>query len=182
MQIQHAVLATILSTLSLASSPAHAHLMPRGQGTLNVQDGKAYMVLSIPVDAFSRVPACHDGILTEAELRDHGTTIRQQVREELQLTDTGTVPFSQILLDLPSGYGHAHDAGEDLVVMVVAPLPSPDAPLSLSSGLWTAEQPRLKVRATRSRDGRELRASVATLTTDDPTADFFAARPLRQTR
>ena len=63
------------AALSLLGTAAQAHLMPAGHGTINVVGDKAYMVLSVPVEAFSSVEACRDGLLTAVELeasRDPG--------------------------------------------------------------------------------------------------------------
>ena len=54
------------------TSSAHAHLMPRNHGTLNVTNGKAYIVLALPISVFSESEAqaaIADGVLTPAELK-----------------------------------------------------------------------------------------------------------------
>jgi hypothetical protein len=170
----------VLSGLGLGAAAfgpgtAAAHLMPPGHGTLNVVDGKAYMVLSVPVSAFSDVEACRDGILTPAELSAHHDALVAQVRADVHLAHAGA--FEQVLFDLPSGYGHEHDAGEDLVVMVVAPVPDLSAGLSLQTDLWTESSDRLKVRATVSEGGRDVRTEVAVLTTDRRSSAFFDSAP-----
>jgi len=164
------------AALSLLGTTAQAHLMPAGHGTINVVGDKAYMVLSVPVEAFSSVEACHDGLLTPVELTANHAALQQQVQTDLQISfDSGpAVEFKQVIFDLPAGHGHAGDAGEDLVVMVVAPIGDAPDGLSLTSTLWGAKGDPIKVRATVSEKGREVRREVLRMSPEQPSAMFFA--------
>ncbi|MBO85872.1 MAG: hypothetical protein CL927_10985 [Deltaproteobacteria bacterium] len=161
-------------TLASHATAAHAHLMPAGHGTMNVVGGKAYMVLSIPVSAFSSVDACHDGTLTPRELHANRSALQQQVRSDLALHSQRPAPFEQVLFDLPAGHGHGHDAGSDLVVMVVATVGTAPNGLALESRLWGADGAPIKVRATVMQNGREVRREVARLSPTNAEIRFFA--------
>lgn len=178
----HRPLGTVAGWLSCAAlcllgTAAQAHLMPAGHGTINVVGDKAYMVLSVPVEAFSSVAACRDGLLTPGELAANHAALQQQVRTDLQLKSNSAdaLEFKQVMFDLPAGHGHAGDAGEDLVVMVVAQLGGAPSGLSLASSMWGAKGDPLKVRATVSEKGRDVRREVLRMSPARPRAVFFAS-------
>jgi len=154
--------------LLAVATPAQAHLMPAGHGTLNRVGDKVYVVMSVPVAAFTEVEACQDGVLTPTELAAHGDALRAQVRSDVALGNTAG--FDRILFDLETGPDHT---GEDLILMAVATLSSPDGTVSLRTGLWVDDSPRLKVRGTISEGRRTLRSQVVSLTPEQPVGRFF---------
>ena len=94
---------TLLMLLPLLAAPnAFAHLMPAQQGTINLLDNAAFIVISLPVSALASDPQIdgnHDGRLSEAELQVHRAKIAQQLTQRLRLFDgaeAGKVDFIQI--------------------------------------------------------------------------------------
>lgn len=95
------------SLLMLAfANLANAHLMPAQQGTINLVDNAAFVVLSLPVSGLVKFDASvdenGDGRLSEAELKVHRKTIEHYVKQGFQLInvdDLGTVDFLQISIE-----------------------------------------------------------------------------------
>jgi hypothetical protein len=113
--------------LACAALPAaHAHLMPAQKGTLNVVDGGAFLVLSVPVTALGAVDDDGDGKLSMAELRAHAGAINAQVKREVQLRDAqGPRPLDGVMLTLSPPDTDPAGPVEQLVVMgrfVLAPV------------------------------------------------------------
>lgn len=78
---------------------AHAHLMVAQKGTLNLQGEGAYLVLSLPVSAFTGIDDNGDGAWSDAELAAHQDGIHQQLRARLLLRDAqGPRPIDSITL------------------------------------------------------------------------------------
>jgi len=87
----------------LSTSLAIAHLMPAQQGTINLVDNAAFVVLSLPVSGLKKFNASidtnHDGYLSVTELQSHRQKIEQYVKQGFHLVDgddEGTVDFIQI--------------------------------------------------------------------------------------
>lgn len=151
------------------ATQAHAHLMPAGHGTINLVGDKAYVVMSVPVSAFSNVDTCSDGVLTQAELQSSEDALRSEVNARVVLHGAGS--FQPIHFDLETGPDHG---GTDIIVMAVATVSHPEQPLELRSSLWTQESGRLQIRATVSEGRRTLRSEVVALTPTRPSAVFFS--------
>ena len=71
----------------LALQPAQAHLMPAQRGTLNLVGSGGFVVMALPVDAFTGIDDNGDGRLSAAELQAHATQIEAQVQRGLSLHD-----------------------------------------------------------------------------------------------
>ncbi len=74
--------------LGLAALPAaQAHLMVAQRGTLNIVGDGGFMVLSLPVSAFSGVDDDGDGKLSMAEFSTHRSNIISAVTRDVQMLD-----------------------------------------------------------------------------------------------
>ena len=74
------------------------------RATLNITQDGAYMVLSLPSDAFSGLAMDDDGDgkLSIAELRAHQAQLEQAVRSSVQVSDAqGPLPLEALLLNKP---------------------------------------------------------------------------------
>jgi hydrogenase/urease accessory protein HupE len=87
----------------LSTSLAIAHLMPAQQGTINLVDNAAFVVLSLPVSGLKKfdasIDANHDGHLSVTELQNHREKIEQYVKQGFRLVDgddDGMVDFIQV--------------------------------------------------------------------------------------
>lgn len=93
---------TLLVAWLVWAAPTSAHLMPAQNGTINVVDTSAYVVLGVPVSALSGVDDNLDGRIDPAELSRHGQAIRDQVVSRFTLTaDVPTTTVGPIALLLP---------------------------------------------------------------------------------
>lgn len=89
-----------LASLGLASS-AHAHLMLAQRGTLNLAGNGAFVVLSVPVSAFSGVDADGDGRLSPAELSTQAPRLNAQVQQGVHLLRGGQpLPLQGVMMQL----------------------------------------------------------------------------------
>ena len=98
--------------------PAQAHLMVAQRGTLNLVGDGAFMVLSLPVSAFTGIDDDNDGVLSAAELRRHGDDIEAQIQHGVQLTDTtGARPLQGLMLQLSAPNHDGTTASAQIVVL-----------------------------------------------------------------
>jgi len=90
----------VLTGWLLLAAGAQAHWVAAQRGTLNLVQGGAYLVLSLPVSAFSGIDDDHDGLLSPGELRAHVSEIETQVQHGVALSDpAGTLPLQGVLLN-----------------------------------------------------------------------------------
>jgi HupE / UreJ protein len=85
----------------LALQPVQAHLMVAQRGTLNFVGSGGFVVMALPVDAFTGVDDDGDGRMSAAEMRAHSSAIEAQVQRGLQLIgDAGPRPLEGLMLNL----------------------------------------------------------------------------------
>lgn len=112
--------ATLLAALAWGT-PAHAHLMPRQQGTVNVRDSAVFCVFSIPVSALTGWDQNADGRMHATELDRARATIMRQITAGITLEsggDTGQRDFVQASLDLEEGDSSAFKGATHLIVLL----------------------------------------------------------------
>jgi hypothetical protein len=81
--------------------PAQAHLMVAQRGTLNFVGSGGFVVMALPVDAFTGVDDDGDGLMSMAEMKAHGGDIEAQIQRGLQLKDAaGPRPLQALMLNL----------------------------------------------------------------------------------
>ncbi len=114
-------------------SSAQAHLMVAQKGTLHLQGDGAYLVVSLPVSAFSGIDDDGDGAWSNQEVAAHEDRIHQQLRAQLRLRDAqGPRPIDGItLVPTPSDDLAAHEVNH-LVVLVRFKLAQPVESMSLT--------------------------------------------------
>lgn len=76
---KHNLCALLLTLSALLSQNAWAHTLPVDNGTINVNDDTAYLVLSLPVQALTEVDDNDDGKLSYDELTTHNDAVRAQI-------------------------------------------------------------------------------------------------------
>jgi HupE / UreJ protein len=105
----------VLGALGWAS--AQAHLMVAQRGTLNLVGDGAFLVLSLPVSAFSNADTNRDGLLSPDELQAQAGYLQQKVLDGVQLwSDAGQRPLQGLMLQL-SPADHTSSLAPHLVVM-----------------------------------------------------------------
>jgi hypothetical protein len=81
--------------------PVQAHLMVAQHGTLNLVGSGGFVVMALPVDAFSGVDDDGDGLLSMVEMQAHSSDIQTQVQLGLQLRDdSGPRPLQALMIYL----------------------------------------------------------------------------------
>ena len=173
-----AIVCMVGCVVALWAHAAGAHLMKAGHGTLNVVDQKAYIVLSVPVGAFAGTEAAaavYDGVLTAAELAEHRAALRAAVRARVKVR-AGEVPatFSTVIVNLPVGIGHTPGEGDELTVMIVAPLGAAPQTIGFESQLWARSDDALRIQTSLTVEGRVVRSEIGELSPSRPAYLFFA--------
>lgn len=161
---------SVASMLFMLVAPlhAHAHLMVEQLGTINIVDDGAFVVVSVPVAAFSGIDDDGDGLASASELRSHYEQVSSEVQRRLQLSSgSGPRPLQGLLIN--SANDHTAEPSSQLVVMGRFALNS-ERDLRLWTDLFghaEAEQ-RLQIAARRGADSR-----VLTLTPERPEGALF---------
>lgn len=164
--------------LMCTSSVALAHLMPANRGTINLVNEKAYMVISLPLATFGAVAngaSIQGGSMTHQELKAQEDILRRVVRERLTLsTPEHSAKFDSILLNLPTGYGHDPERGDELMIMASATFAQAPINITFTSTLWMDESKPLKMQMTVTQQGKTIQKEVATLTPGAQEHVFFS--------
>jgi len=98
----------------LPAPPAAAHLMPAGQGVVNLVGDSAYAVIALPAAALTGFDDDGDGLLDVAEIDRHRAALGAQVSRRLSLTmdgRPGALVFEDLMLshvDEPGFRGGEH--------------------------------------------------------------------------
>jgi len=151
--------------LSLMPLLAQAHLMVAQRGTLNLVDDGAYMVLSVPVSAFTGVDDTQDGLLSLHELEVHQHELQQQVKAGVSLTyQKKALPLQGVMLSLSpehaaSTVNTSHSNAEQLIVLGRFALDEAKSqPLTLSLTLFgTASfQQQMNILVTQAKNKNQL--------------------------
>ena len=122
-RIHRALLALVIAALPIW---AQAHLMADGQATVNVQDGKAFVVVSLPISWLGSVDDDRDGYLSAAELQVHRARILLLLDHALLLENGGQAgPLRDVLLSTSAAHHRKDGAGTHLLVMGARMLPKP---------------------------------------------------------
>lgn len=120
-----------------AASAAQAHLMVAQRGTLNIVGEGAFMVLSLPVSAFSGVDDDGDGKLSAAEFGAHRADIAAVVKRDVKLMDEqGPRPLEGVLLSLAPPENAPAQPATQLVVMGRFALAGANHALRFEAGLF----------------------------------------------
>ena len=103
-QIATALSAVLVCTLMAV--PSWGHLMVAQKGTLRFEDERAYLVVSLPVSAFSGLDQDGDGGVTEREFDSHRTEVLAQVQRTVSLqSSSGIIALTDILLSPETTHG-----------------------------------------------------------------------------
>jgi hypothetical protein len=141
---------------------AEAHLMVAQRGTLNLVENGAYMVMALPVDAFTGVDDDGDGLMSMDEMRTHSRGIAIQVEAGLQLIgDAGPRPLEGLLLNLSPDDNTPTAPARHLVVMgrfALADVASSASGLKLRLSLFgkTKESQRQEITITRGTEKQKM--------------------------
>jgi hypothetical protein len=97
----------LLTAGVLMTSPAKAHLMSAGVGSLHVREHDAVVLIGVPAAAFEGADDNGDGLLQPSEIKAHRTEILAQLASSFHLSVGGQVAVVREALLMTSV--HAHD-------------------------------------------------------------------------
>lgn len=154
---------------------ANAHLMVAQQGTLNVVDDGAFMVISLPASAFAAVDDDGDGKLSGEEFTVHQADLRAAVKRGIQLRDSeGPRPLQGLMLTPVISDAAPLEPVTQLIAMGRFALSNSATALELDMSLFgTAIAERTQqITISRPADGRQ---QLLVLTPERPTHALFTS-------
>ncbi len=136
LRVLRSVLASLL-LCGLTPSMTHAHVMVAQKGTLNIVDDGAFMVLSLPISAFSGIDDDGDARLSPTELRLHVQAIVAQVQANVRLVNGALpLPLQGVFMHLSPAHDSAGGSADQIVVMGRFAVPPNATDLRLTMGLF----------------------------------------------
>lgn len=159
--------ALVAAILLVAPMATQAHLLPAGQATLRIKDNAAFLVVSVPVNAFSGVDQNGDGLLDPEEVAQGNATIQRQFSDGVKLSSGGQEGVAVLtMVSLPDGQSDLAPS-DYLVVMQRIDFAAMPGPVLI-------DMPFLRGEATTMRASSGEAQEVAVLAANDPQHLFFA--------
>jgi hypothetical protein len=155
----------------LLRGQAHAHLMVAQHGTLNFATTGAFLVVSLPVSAFTDVDDDQDGLLSSAELRRHHHELVAQGVAGFEVLSNGVkLSLEGVLFNL-SDVHHGRGKSDHIVMMgrFNTPPELPEARIRVTLFGRKAVDRVLQISVRRGSQTHEL-----TLTPESPEARLFS--------
>jgi hydrogenase/urease accessory protein HupE len=190
--------------LCMAPLTLSAHVVETGHATVSLSDKQVFVAISIPVAALTGADDNADGVLDTAEIQAHQSALIAQVQGGIGLAGDGRkAVWSQMLL-LPGQAPDAPSSAAPSASQPSEPPPQPSqqpqrnivlvgsaawdfAPevVTLDYGLWSRASPAalgapqpvvetLKVKVSRTQDGKTVAEEVGLLSPQQPQLEFFA--------
>jgi hydrogenase/urease accessory protein HupE len=111
-----------------------AHLVESGQGTVSLSGGKAYIVMSLPMDAFLNRD---DGRISIDALRAHQSAFAKQAMQGIRLSVKGqTAVWTGMVLTLAEPKQGQSEPSDQLIAVGVADLNREQGEVTLALDLW----------------------------------------------
>jgi hypothetical protein len=130
-------------------SVSQAHMMVAQHGTLNVVDGGVFMVISLPVSAFSGIDNNNDGKLSLTEFNQHRAYISEEVRKNVVLKDHSKELLLQGLILSPVvSHSAAKTPATQLIIMGKFQLNAPDYKLNFQLDLFGKNKKEQSIQVT----------------------------------
>lgn len=175
------LLLALVVCVAIFPTPSDAHLMPAQRGTLNFLGTGGFMVLSLPVSAFSGIDTNGDKRLSQNELSEHRPAIVASIVRNVKLSDSnGSRPLEGIMLSLSPAADGRRDAADQLVAMGRFILAQdmqarPEQQFSLGIDLFGTQAHEQSYSITASRDQRRERHLIR-LSPEQPAREFFPSQ------
>jgi hypothetical protein len=172
--------AAVAVTLILSPRSAQAHLLPAGQGTVNVVGAELFVAVSVPTSALHDADDNGDGTLDVPELQRHEEALRAEADRRLVLRDGETVARTvRVDLILSPEHDAAGGRADHVVVLKHAALDAPPEDLRVACDLFGAGASArgLTITATRHPATGGVETEVAALTSGAPEHTFFPPAP-----
>jgi hypothetical protein len=143
--------ACVYGLLALLFSPmASAHFMVAQHGTLNFVDDGVYMVLSLPMSAFSVEDIDGNGAISMVEFNTQRATVVAMLRRQVNLQDAnGAIYLDGLMLAPELDHDAAQEKISQLIVMGRYSLAESMGELKFSTNLFgvSAEEKLLEIKA-----------------------------------
>jgi hypothetical protein len=172
--------AVAAAALTIAPRPAQAHLLPAGQGTVNVVGAELFAAVSVPTSALHDADDDGDGTLDVPELQRHEEALRAEADRRLVLRDGATVARTvRVDLILSPEHDAAGGRADHVVVLKHAALDAPPEDLRVACDLFGAgaSASGLTITATRHPPTGGIQTEVAVMTAGAPEHGFFPPAP-----
>lgn len=150
--IASAFVATFASLAGMKS--ADAHLMPAHQGTINVVDGGAFAVVSIPVSSLHGFDDDGDGVMSLPELTRHDAELRAEIDRRFAIFDDQTpAQTERVDLVLSPQHDATPDRASEVVALKHATFAAPPTDLRVTCDLFglAPDERQLTITATRNK-------------------------------
>ena len=129
-------------------------------GTINIANGGAFLVLSVPVSAFDGIDDNADGALSAQELSRHTAKVEQQLHDGVQLLDDSgkPLPLQGLLMSLVPPDHAPTDPARQLIAFGRFPVNDAMSSLGLRIALQgeTPEEQNISITATRDGQSYEM--------------------------
>jgi hypothetical protein len=164
---------TIFFMISSVIFSSHAHLMVAQQGTLNIVDSNAFVVISLPISAFEGLDANQDGQISMIEFNLNRNAVSQEIADKLMLVNKDkSRQLIDILLSPVQDHHSVDDHFTQLTVMGRFNLEDFPNTFKLKADLFgkTVEEQVLKITMIRAKDKLK---QIIQLTPKFPTAELL---------
>lgn len=160
------VLQTMLSVLMLASLTApiaSAHMMVAQHGTLNFVDGNIFMILSLPMSAFSTIGDISiddnsDGKISMIEFNKHRKPIVELIKNKVTLHQkSNALPLQGIMLSPVLSHENPKDSIVQLTVMGKFVRSSPSNALQFNASLYGTQPSEKTLEVTASIKAKNIK-------------------------
>lgn len=186
---------SVLCALWFAPLALSAHVVETGNATISLSGKQVFVAISIPVAALTGADDNADGMLDRAEIQAHQAALIAQVQSGVVLEGDGRkAAWSQMVLtpaqapDTPMAGAPASSPPPQLLAVGAAAWETAPALVTLDYGLWSrtplvalgalgASGPvveTLKVKVSRTQDGKTLAEEVGLLSPHQSRLEFFA--------
>ena len=147
----------ILACALTHATPADAHILPAGSGTIRVASEHAQAVLSVPLDALPNIDDNQDGRASLDEVKRHETRLIGQVTRGFSLADAKAETLdSGAMIVFPGADETEGQDADHIVVLYGVLFSSSPQELTLTYNLFGESGDPVSIRASRSRpDGGE---------------------------
>lgn len=171
---KHYILALFLTIILFESIPfAHAHRIEAQHGTINIVNDGAYIVLSLPVSAFTDIDDDADSKLSVEEFNKYRLDIVETITHQVLLSDkSGNLPLEGIMLSPVTSHAAPTDPVDQIMVMGRFSLNDENWPLNYQINLYGEKEQERSIEITASSKALNLRKEVE-LTPDASSFELF---------
>lgn len=166
------VISLFLAGMSIAAS---AHMLPKGDATLNLKGDKGYLVVSVAASALTGADDDNDGMLGPAEIDRHRLQLQKKFGDGFLVSSAGkNAPLAFVWVTHPDN-GEAEQAPSDYIIFLAgAGFSKPPETVTVKNLLYgtNTEEKQIMLTVTRGAQKQE-----AMLYAEQPSHEFFSRSP-----